>query len=116
MKQNRGGVGKALSFRGNGCVSSYQPTLDWYSASECFAMGRARPLPALATNRRCSPGDRLRALRLLLGLTLRDIHQESISLSKSLRNPEFLLPPSRLHEFETKSVIPSIHRLYTLAC
>jgi len=57
----------------------------------------------------------LRALRLVLGLSLRDVHQASIALSKRLRNSEFLLPASRLHEFETRSVVPSIHRLYTLA-
>jgi len=57
----------------------------------------------------------LRALRLVRGLTLRDVHQASVVVSKRLRNPEFLLPASRLHEFETRDVVPSIHRLYTLA-
>lgn len=57
----------------------------------------------------------MRALRLVLGLTLRDVHRASLNLSKRLRNSEFSLPPSRLHEFETRNVIPSIHRLYTLA-
>jgi len=79
-------------------------------------MGRARTLQTRSTNRRCSPGERLRALRLVLGLTLRDVHQASLTLSRRLRNSEFLLPPSRLHEFETRNVVPSIHRLYTLAC
>jgi transcriptional regulator with XRE-family HTH domain len=79
-------------------------------------MGRVRPLLTLTPNRRCGPGERLRALRLVLGLTLREVHQASITLSKRLRNSEFLLPPSRLHEFETRNVVPSIHRLYTLAC
>ena len=66
-------------------------------------------------NRRYSPGERLRSLRLELGLTLRDVHQASIILSTQCRNSKFLLPPSRLHEFETRDVVPSIHRLYTLA-
>jgi hypothetical protein len=52
---------------------------------------------------------------LVLGLTLRDVHEASVVLSKRLRNPEFLVPASRLHEFETRNVVPSIHRLYTLA-
>lgn len=78
-------------------------------------MGRVRKVRSLAPNRRRGPGERLRALRLVLGLTLRDVHQSSITLSKKLRNSEFLLPASRLHEFETRSVVPSIHRLYTLA-
>ena len=68
-----------------------------------------------APNRRPSPGERLRAVRLVLGLTLRDVEQASGKLSKRLRNSEFLLPASRLHEFETRGVIPGIHRLYTLA-
>src|SRR6266536_3922250 len=78
-------------------------------------MGRARRLQTRSPNRRRGPGERLRALRLVLGLTLRDVHQASVRLSKKLRNSEFLLPPSRLHEFETKNVVPSVHRLYTLA-
>lgn len=69
-----------------------------------------------APNRRCAPGERLRAVRLLLDLSLRDVYQFSIRLSRRLRNPEFVLPPSRLHEFETRNVVPGIHRLYTLAC
>jgi len=79
-------------------------------------MERVRQLQPLASKRRCAPGERLRALRLVRGLTLRDVHQTSVALSKRLRNSEFLLPPSRLHEFETRNVIPGIHRLYTLAC
>lgn len=69
-----------------------------------------------APNRRCAPGERLRAVRLVLDLSLRDVYQFSVRLARRLRNPEFVLPPSRLHEFETRNVVPSIHRLYTLAC
>jgi transcriptional regulator with XRE-family HTH domain len=80
-----------------------------------FTMGRVRSLPNSAPNRRYTAGERLRGLRLALGLSLRDVHRVGISLAKRLRNPEFLLPPSRLYEFETRNVVPSIHRLYTLA-
>ena len=66
--------------------------------------------------RRSCPGDRLRATRLALGLTLRDIvHTASVKLARSLRNRRFILPASRLHDFEVKNTIPSLHRLYTLA-
>ena len=75
------------------------------------SMGRARP----QTTRRYAPGDRLRALRLVLGLSLREVYAFSVKLSKKLRNPGFILPSTRLHEFETRNVVPSIHRLYTLA-
>src|SRR5215470_9245542 len=78
-------------------------------------MGRLHPVRRLAPNRRRGAGERLRALRLVLGLSLRDVHQASVALSKRLRNSEFLVPASRLHEFETRNVVPSIHRLYTLA-
>jgi transcriptional regulator with XRE-family HTH domain len=61
------------------------------------------------------PGQHLRARRLSLDLTLRDVHTASLSLARELRNPAFVIPPSRLHEIETKKITPSIHRLYTLA-
>jgi hypothetical protein len=37
-------------------------------------------------------------------------------LARELRNPAFVILPSRLHDIETKKITPSIHRLYTLAC
>jgi transcriptional regulator with XRE-family HTH domain len=79
-------------------------------------MARVHPVLRLAPKQRRGPGERLRALRLLQGLSLRDVHQASVKLSKRLRRGEFLLPASRLHDFETRDVVPSIHRLYTLAC
>jgi transcriptional regulator with XRE-family HTH domain len=91
-------------------------TLDWPKLrGGAFAMGRVHQVRGLGPNRRRSPGERLRAVRLVRGLTLRDVHKASITLSKRLRNSEFVLHASRLHEFETRNVIPSIHRLYTLA-
>jgi transcriptional regulator with XRE-family HTH domain len=78
-------------------------------------MGRGRPQASPAANRRRTPGERLRALRVVRGLSLRDVHQASLRVAKRLRNEDFLLPPSRLHEIEARSVVPSIHRLYTLA-
>ena len=62
-----------------------------------------------------TPGERLRARRLALGLTLREVHEASITLAEKHRNREFILPASRLHEFEVKGVVPSIFRLYTLS-
>jgi transcriptional regulator with XRE-family HTH domain len=65
--------------------------------------------------RRSTPGERLRATRWALGLTLRDVHTASMKLARTLRNRRFILPASRLHDFEVKNTIPSIHRLYSLA-
>lgn len=79
-------------------------------------MGQRHSVRTSAPNRRCAPGERLRALRLVLDLSLRDVYHFSVRLARKLRNPGFVLPPSRLHEFEARNVVPGIHRLYTLAC
>lgn len=60
-------------------------------------------------------GQRLRSLRLALGLSLRDVHQESLTLGAKLKNPEFIISTRALHSFETKNAVPRIHKLYTLA-
>lgn len=60
-------------------------------------------------------GQRLRSLRLALGLSLRDVHRESLMLGAKLRNPEFIVSTRALHTFETKNAVPRIHKLYTLA-
>jgi len=75
------------------------------------------PMPRMSAvpKRRSSPGDLLRAARLTIGLTLRDVHRESVTLARKLRNRKFILPPSRLHDFEVQSIVPGIHRLYTLS-
>jgi len=67
------------------------------------------------TKRRYTPGQRLRATRWALGLTFRDVHLESVKLAQKHRSRRFILPVSRLHDFEVKGMIPSIHRLHTLA-
>ena len=60
-------------------------------------------------------GQRLRVLRESLGYTMRDVETGSLQVSRRLGNDEFAIPPSRLSDIETKGVIPSIFRLYTLA-
>jgi transcriptional regulator with XRE-family HTH domain len=64
---------------------------------------------------RSTPGEQLRAIRYALRLTLHDVHNASLKLAQKLRHQRFILPASRLHHIEVKDVIPSIHRLYTLA-
>src|SRR6266849_6839829 len=58
---------------------------------------------------------KLRVLREKLGLTMRDIETASERIARRRDNEEYLLPISRLSDFETKGVIPSIYRLYSLA-
>jgi hypothetical protein len=60
-------------------------------------------------------GHRLRALREELGLTIRDVETSSARIAAKHRNNGFLIPLSRLSEIETKGVLPSIYRLYSLS-
>ena len=60
-------------------------------------------------------GDRLRNLREDLGLTLRDVEAASVRLSEIRGNTDYVLPISRLSDIETKSIVPSIFRMYSLA-
>src|SRR5712671_141759 len=60
-------------------------------------------------------GQKLRVLREKLGLTMRDIETASERIARKRDNEEYLVPISRLSDFETKGVIPSIYRLYALA-
>ena len=62
-----------------------------------------------------SGGQHLRNLREKLGLTMRDIETATERIARKYQNEEYLIPISRLCDFETKGVIPSIYRLYSLA-
>jgi transcriptional regulator with XRE-family HTH domain len=62
-----------------------------------------------------NPGADLRAIRQQLGWSMREVHAASVALAKKHRQPAFVIPPSRLHNIESKNKIPSIHRLYALA-
>ena len=60
-------------------------------------------------------GQQLRVLREKLGLTMRDVEIASSALAAKRGNDDFSLTLSRLSDIETKGVIPSIYRLYSLA-
>ena len=60
-------------------------------------------------------GQKLRVLREKLGLTMRDIETASERIARKRNNEEYLIPISRLSDFGTKGVIPSIYRLYSMA-
>ena len=62
-----------------------------------------------------TPGARLRQRRLRLGMTLREVEIGSRTIAARLKNRKFVVPASRVHDFEDKGVVPSIHRLYTLS-
>jgi hypothetical protein len=46
---------------------------------------------------------------------MRDVETGSLQVARRLANDELAIPPSRLSDIETKGVVPSIFRLYTLA-
>jgi len=60
-------------------------------------------------------GKSLRTLREKLGLTMRDVENSSARIAERYQNEEFSIPPSRLSDIETKGILPSIYRLYTLS-
>jgi transcriptional regulator with XRE-family HTH domain len=62
-----------------------------------------------------TPGQRLRALREQLGFTIRDVEAASERVAEKRRSDEYILNISRLSEIETKGVLPTIFRLYSLA-
>jgi transcriptional regulator with XRE-family HTH domain len=62
-----------------------------------------------------SGGQNLRVLREQLGLTMRDVENASARIAEKHDNDEFFIPPSRLSDVETKGVVPSIFRMYSLA-
>lgn len=62
-----------------------------------------------------SAGHNLRGLREQLGLTMRDVETASTRIAEKYHNEEFVVAPSRLSDIETKGIIPSIYRLYSLA-
>jgi transcriptional regulator with XRE-family HTH domain len=60
-------------------------------------------------------GLNLRAARERLGLTMREVETASERIARKHGNEEFAISPSRLSDIETKGLIPSIYRVYTLA-
>jgi transcriptional regulator with XRE-family HTH domain len=61
------------------------------------------------------PGLRLRQVRERLGLTYRDVERSSFELAAHRGRTEFILHISRLADIENRGVIPSLHKVYTLA-
>jgi transcriptional regulator with XRE-family HTH domain len=86
------------------------------STAPCYDGGHFSDIPDFQWRPSMLPaGKSLRTLREKLGLTMRDIEISSARMAEKYRNEEFSIPPSRLSDIETKGVLPSIFRLYTLA-
>jgi transcriptional regulator with XRE-family HTH domain len=60
-------------------------------------------------------GQRLRALREELGLTIRDVEAASTRIAANHNNEDFAISLSRLSDIETKGILPNIYRLYSLS-
>jgi transcriptional regulator with XRE-family HTH domain len=61
------------------------------------------------------PGLRLRQARETLGFTYRDVEQASYEVAAKRGRPDFILHISRLADIENRNVVPSLHKLYSLA-
>lgn len=61
------------------------------------------------------PGLLLRQARERLGLTYRDVEKVSFELAVRRGRSEFILHISRLADIENRGVVPSLHKVYTLA-
>lgn len=62
-----------------------------------------------------NPGEGLRRLREILGLTIRDVEAASLRLAQKYGNQSYAISLSRLSDIETKGIVPGIHKLYSLA-
>jgi hypothetical protein len=54
-------------------------------------------------------------VRETLGFTLRDVENSSVRIAKKYGNEDYEIPLARLFDFETKDVVPSVFRMYSLA-
>ena len=61
------------------------------------------------------PGLRLRQTREKLGLTYRDVERASYEIATRRGRCEFILHISRLADIENRNVVPSLHKLYSMA-
>jgi transcriptional regulator with XRE-family HTH domain len=64
---------------------------------------------------RLNAGQQLRRIREAKGLTIRDVETATMRLAQKSGNDEYFIPLSRLSDIETKGIVPSIFRLYSLA-
>jgi transcriptional regulator with XRE-family HTH domain len=60
-------------------------------------------------------GQQLRIAREQLGLTMRDVEMASSAIAAKHANDDYAISLSRLSDIETKGIVPSVFRLYSLA-
>lgn len=62
-----------------------------------------------------TPGEKLRAVRERLGLSIRMVESASEKLAIKYNNPDYFVSLSRLSDIETKGITPNIFRVYSLS-
>jgi hypothetical protein len=60
-------------------------------------------------------GQQMCETRERLALTMRDVHRLSKQIAKSLRNPDYVVSPSRLCDIERKGATPNLYRVHALS-
>jgi transcriptional regulator with XRE-family HTH domain len=60
-------------------------------------------------------GKGLRELRTRLGITVREVEEESQKIAEAQRNPEFIVSNHWLTKLENTDSVPSIHKLFSLS-
>ena len=61
------------------------------------------------------PGERLKGIRTRLGITTREVEEQSRSIAEAEGNDEFYLSNAWLTQIENKQSVPSIYKLYSVA-
>src|SRR5260221_13353062 len=63
------------------------------------------------------PGEELKKIRPRLRITTREVAERSKKIAEEEKNPAFLIANSCVTQIEThSSALPSVHKLFTLAC
>src|ERR1700740_3371867 len=61
------------------------------------------------------PGKNLKELRARLGITAREVEEESQKIAEAQGNPEFFVSNNWLTRLENTDSVPSIHKLFSLS-
>src|SRR5689334_16341175 len=84
---------------------------DWSRSQECGSF----PDQLCTEELMLLPGQQLRMLREQLGLTMRDVEVATARIAGKHGNEDYTISLSRLSDIETKGIVPSIYRLYSLS-
>jgi len=62
-----------------------------------------------------SPGKKLKELRARLGITVREVEEQSQKIAEAQGNSEFFVSNNWLTRLENTNSVPSIHKLFSLS-